>query len=201
MTKDFLPRTTMVSMIPLRDRINDILENNVPGPKVIKMPGKLNVCVRKIFPILGIFSLFFGSAFLGFSFVNVHEGQVGYYAKKDCFLNHSSNASCTIRSFPPGLYFEMPWKKEYLQIVNVSPSTITYGTYDKIFEVDYEITDVKKYLNALVSFKTEQDLDVAVKEEIKKYVRQRNKKPPFKPPYNMSLEIYGMSFKKIIVVV
>lgn len=172
-------------MIPLRDRI---VENT---PKVVKVPGKLNNCVKKTFPIIGIFSLLFGSAFLGFSFVTVHEGQVGYYAKKDCFTNET--ISCTVKSFPPGLYFEMPWKKGHLKIANISPSTITFGIDNKIYKVDYEISDIKSYLNALVSFKTEFDFDIAVKDEMKKYVTDHL----HNTFHNISLIIHGMSFNKM----
>jgi hypothetical protein len=174
-------------MIPLRDRI---IEN---GPKVVRVPGKLNVCVKKTFPIIGIFSLLFGSAFLGFSFVTVHEGQIGYYAKKDCSVNETT--SCTIKSFQPGLYFEMPWKKGHLKIANVSPSSITFGIDNKIYKVDYEISDIKLYLKALVSFKTESDLEAAVKDEIIKFITPI--KLNITSTYNISIEIYGMSFSTI----
>lgn len=198
-TKEFLPRSTL--SIPLNGLKDHLIEN---GPHVIKLPSKVKPCVKRVVPILGIFSLLFGSAFLGFSVATVEEGHVGYYSS--CAQMNGSH--CAIKSYPPGIYFEMPWRKGEFKTANVSPRNLTLGkihgtTRDIGFTTapciaEYKVVDLNAYLNALIAFKSDQALDVALIDEVKRHVSEFLRRQDQQPPaFNITYVTYGLSFGRV----
>lgn len=192
MTKDFLPRTT--ASLPLRTDI----------PDAIRIPTRFRPCIGKLLPILGIFSLFFSSALIGFSIVTVNEGYVGYYP-----LSSLCNYSCIINFYPPGMYLELPFKKSEFKIVNVSPRDLILGHIPVsnnetiLCKVKYEIKNLNSYLHTLILFKTEQNLDVILIDEMKKFIKKSKvlHSISVSPSVNISYEIYGLLFTELRVIV
>jgi hypothetical protein len=197
-TKEFLPRA-----IPLVDLKEQLIEN---GPSIVRLPSKFKPCVKRVFPILGIFSLFFGSAFFGFSLVIVQEGHVGYYSTRTC-VNESSH--CVVKSYSPGVYFETPWRKGEFKTVDVSPRNITLGKISYINSggdsittatctAEYKVVDQNMYLNALINFKSEERLENALIDDVKLKVMNFLMNGSQQPSsFNITYQTYGLLFDRV----
>jgi len=194
--KEFLPRS--IPLVELKDRL---IEN---GPLVVEMPRKAHTCIKRVFPVLGLFSLLFGSAFLGFSIVTVEEGHVGYYSTlaRDC-TSVNGTQHCVVKSYPAGIYFEMPWKKGDFKTADVSPRSLPLGkihygdgkitTYPCI--ADYKVVDLNIYLHALIAFKSEQALSIALVDEVKRYISESLRDQQY--PFNITYTTYGLLFGRV----
>jgi hypothetical protein len=108
------------------DKYNNVQYNNVelpligPAAAVAAMGGtdvhldknrrrvanKTKSCVMKMFSTIAFLCLIFGGTIFGFSFKIIADNQVGYYNNEPGHIG-------------PGTYFQFPWTKEEMKVVNV----------------------------------------------------------------------------------
>jgi hypothetical protein len=146
-TKHFLPTPVLSFDIEeTKDRILPSIERSAPSH------ARLPRCVKKFLPILGIFTMLFGSAFLGASFTTVNDGQVGYYTPSaEC------GVGCNAQLFSPGVYFALPWSKGTFNIADVMDRNITVGTIPGL-ELNgtcmalQHVKNVTEYIASLILF-------------------------------------------------
>lgn len=181
MTKNFLPRSVHHALVE-NGRQNETL----PKKHMIK----------KCFPVVGMFFIFLGSAFLGYSFLTVPIGSVGYYPCTSCSV---------IKTYPPGVYLELPWKKGEMKIVDISPKNLTLGeiSYMKnntayttgLIEIEYKVKDINIYLRTLSAFKVDTLFEASLIVNIKNNVAIQYTTSMFEP-----FDLYGLTFDKINLV-
>jgi len=123
--------------------------------------------IMKMFSVLTFIGLIFGGTVAGFSFKMIGENQVGYYSDSG-FMG-------------PGTYFQFPWTKEEMKIVDISKKTMYIDNIEKKFDngqfkfriveafINYNVSNVDMYINTLKT----KDVDVNVCEDsIKKRLRK-----------------------------
>lgn len=179
MTKDFLPKSK-----------HDALIENGQSPERRR-------ALQKCCPLLGIFIIFMGSAFLGFSFVIVPSEHVGYYPCTSC----NEVKTCTA-----GLYLELPWKKGEMKITNISPRNLTLGnvSYTRnntelntgLIEITFMIYDLNLYLRTLSAFKIDTLFQTALIADVIKNVVAQFTTNVFAP-----FNLYGIKFDKIHTII
>lgn len=175
-TKHYLPSPVLSFDIEeLKDHIIPTIERNTPSH--VKIPR----CARRFLPIFSIFALLFGSAFLGFSFIIVNEGNIGYYS-----------SSKDVQIFEPGTYFALPWSKGTFNIVDVTDRNITIGTIPGLESNGtclalQHVKNVTEYVTSLVLFSDTTRLLTEVVALLKKELKVSSFA-------NFTYTIYGLSF-------
>lgn len=149
-TKHYLPSPVLSFDIEeIRDKIMPTIERHTErhAPSHVKLPRYLRRCL----PIFSIFAMLFGTAFLGFSFVIVNEGNVGYYSpSKEC-------RDCPVKLLDPGTYFSLPWSKGTFSIADITDKNLTVGTIPG-FEPNgtcvtlQQVKNVTEYVTSIVLF-------------------------------------------------
>lgn len=143
-TKHFLPTPVLSFDIEeMKDRIIPTIERRAPSH------ARLPRCLRKFFPIIGIFTMMFGSAFLGFSVSIVDEGKIGYYSP--------SCIGCDAQIYSPGVYFALPWSKGSFNTINIADRNLTIGTISGMESNGtcialQHIRNVTEYVSSLILF-------------------------------------------------
>ena len=111
-TKNYLPNRVLPFDI-------EVAKDNIEK----RVPEKYRKCVKRFFTIFGLFSLLFGTGFIGLSIVNVGDGQVGYY--------QPSCPGCRPEIYKPGTYIILPWHKGIFSLKDVSDRNVVIGTLGK----------------------------------------------------------------------
>ena len=184
MTRDYLNKTTL-GFSPLVEE------------KPIRVSNKCAARSRKVFPIIGIMGIMIGSAFLGFSFINVPAGSVGYSVCDDTSCKYMST----------GIYFTLPWNKNTVKIETVSPQNLTIGRLHgnnngSLYTtgsctVEYNVENVSLYLRSLESYKTKHMMDIALIGYIKQFVTNViDTQDHHLPTFNISVSIHGTRFTR-----
>lgn len=111
-------------------------------PRLVEdVEGKRCLCRKKRLIPMVVISFFMSmSIFLGFSFLIIPEGYIGYF---DCDSNN-----CTIEKiYSSGLHLDFPWNKGF-QMFDVSDKNVTLnGTY----KIHYKVINERVYLNRVRS--------------------------------------------------
>lgn len=173
MVKNFLPVSLNDVDIPLINGPKAAVASMGTGvykdtvttiPKAVKTKS----WVMKMFSSIAFLGLIFGGTIVGFSFKIVGDDQVGYYYKEPGFMG-------------PGIYFQFPWTKEEMKIVDVGREFIQFkdftGTLStnqefkiKTVNVNYNVSDINQYINTLKDVKSplycQTDIEKAILKEI-----------------------------------
>jgi hypothetical protein len=109
--------------------------------------------VMKMFSAFTFIGLIFGGTIIGFSFKMIGDNQVGYYNSESGYMG-------------PGTYFQFPWTKEELKIVDVGIKFMrlerlmgVLETNDQEFMIQnanvvYNVSDVDTYVQTLKHVKS-----------------------------------------------
>ena len=153
--KNFLPVNTQDVELPLIDgpaAAVTAMETGVYNDTVTIRRGlpkatKTKSWVMKMFSALTFIGLIFGGTIAGFSFKMIGDNQVGYYNSEAGYMG-------------PGTYFQFPWTKEEMKIVDVGIEFMRLerlmGTLsnDQEFMIQYanviyNVSDVNTYVQTL----------------------------------------------------
>jgi len=121
----------------------DTVQNRRHLPKATKT----KLWVMKMFSAFTFLGLIFGGTIFGFSFKVIGDNQVGYYKSESGYMG-------------PGTYFQFPWTKEDMQVVDVGYQFLRINRFmggmlnDEEFEIQnanvvYKVTDVDTYIRTL----------------------------------------------------
>lgn len=161
MGKNFLPVSTRDVELPLMSEgpaaavaamgnmgtgvYRDTVTQNRRGlPKAIKTKS----WVMKMFSALTFLGLIFGGTIVGFSFKMIADNQVGYYNNESGYMG-------------PGTYFQFPWTKEEMKIVDVGIEFLRLERLMGVLEANdqefmiqnanviYSVSDVDQYIQTL----------------------------------------------------
>lgn len=179
--RDFLPKTDMV-LFDIDD--NTSKYNNLTG----RRRSCRTKCISTCIPMVGLFTLLFGTTFLGFSILTVNDNEIGYYDNQYDI------------TYTKGLYFQLPWNKGSFHVVNVDPKTVTYWnqvgtTSDRMYyeikstKVIFNITNHKTYVNKLKEYGGEQNM----LKEISEYIASEIKLTYETTPSNKLVNITNIS--------
>ena len=152
--KNFLPVSTGDVELPLSEGLvasmgtgvyRDTVTQNRRGlPKATKTRS----WIMKMFSALTFLGLIFGGTIVGFSFKMIADNQVGYYNSGEGYMG-------------PGTYFQFPWTKEEMKIVDVGKEFMRLEHLMGVLEANeqefmvqnanviYNVSDVDKYINIL----------------------------------------------------
>jgi hypothetical protein len=152
--KNFLPVSTGDVELPLSEGLvasmgtgvyRDTVTQNRRGlPKATKTRS----WIMKMFSALTFLGLIFGGTIVGFSFKMIAYNQVGYYNSSEGYMG-------------PGTYFQFPWTKEEMKIVDVGKEFMRLEHLMGVLEANeqefmvqnanviYNVSDVDKYINIL----------------------------------------------------
>jgi len=139
----------------------DMVSQNIHSlPKATKTKS----WVMKMFSALAFLGLIFGGTVVGFSFKIVKDNHVGYYTNETGYMG-------------PGTYFQFPWTKEDMHIVDVGGLKFLrldlVGQNDNITlaKVFYSISDVEEYVRSLKNISSpnycQTEIETAVLEGIR----------------------------------
>lgn len=174
MTKDYLPHHALIESGRSSTR-----------PKVSK-------CI----PMIGLFIIFMGSAFIGFSAVVVPTNHVGFYPCTSC---------SDIKTYNAGIYLEFPWKKGDLKIANVADGNLTLGNvsytrndtklYTGFIGIGHQVKNVNLYLRTLSMFKSITLFESTMAQDVKNRVTNQYEMDTFGP-----FNLYGLKFDNIYTI-
>lgn len=140
-TRNYLPNRVLPFDIEVA---KDNIERHVPE--------KFRKYVKRFFTIFGLFSLLFGTGFIGLSVVNVGEGQVGYY--------QPSCSGCRAEIYETGMHIILPWHKGIFSLKDVSDRNVSIGTLKTNYPLNgtcmikQHIINVTEFLKDLTSYET-----------------------------------------------
>jgi hypothetical protein len=109
--------------------------------------------IMKMFSALTFLGLIFGGTIVGFSFKMISDNQVGYYNSEPGYMG-------------PGTYFQFPWTKEEMKIVDVGIEFMklerlmgVLDANDQEFMIQnanviYNVSDVDQYIQTLKDVKS-----------------------------------------------
>lgn len=157
--KNFLPVSTRDVELPLMSEgpaaavaamggtgvYRDTVTQNRRGlPKATKTKS----WVMKMFSTLTFLGLIFGGTIVGFSFKMISDNQVGYYDSEPGYMG-------------PGTYFQFPWTKEEMKVVDVGIEFLRLERLMGVLEANdqefvvqnanviYNVSDVDQYIQTL----------------------------------------------------
>lgn len=159
--KNFLPVSTRDVELPLMSEgpaaaiaamgnmdtgvYRDTVTQNRRGlPKATKTKS----WVMKMFSALTFLGLIFGGTIVGFSFKMIADNQVGYYNSEPGYMG-------------PGTYFQFPWTKEEMKVVDVDIEFLRIERLMGVLEANnqefmiqnanviYNVSDVDQYIQTL----------------------------------------------------
>jgi len=161
--KNFLPVSTHDVELPLMSEgpvaavaamggtgvYRDTVTQNRRGlPKAAKTKS----WIMKMFSALTFLGLIFGGTIVGFSFKMIADNQVGYYNSEPGYMG-------------PGTYFQFPWTKEEMKIVDVGKEFMRLERLMGVLEANdqefmiqnanviYNVSDVDQYIQTLKDLK------------------------------------------------
>lgn len=104
--------------------------------------------MKKCLPVFSLISLLVGTAFLGFSFVVVHDGYIGYYIPSaEC------GPACEVQIYDPGMHMSLPWSKGTFNILDVRDRNITIGpVLNTTCIAEFEVSDKSAYIRAVMLY-------------------------------------------------
>lgn len=185
MTKHYLPSPVLPFNIQEASSLVDGVAERVT-PSHVKLPP----CVKKFFPIIGIFTALFGTAFLGFSFVTVSDMHVGYYTPtKTC-------GDCDVQIYYAGSYLSLPWSKGTFNIIDISDRNITVGIVEGngTYVAQYTVRNVKEYIRNIILYSNSVErLETEIVINLKKFISEYGKE-------SIDTDIHGLWFKKIFLI-
>lgn len=151
--KNFLPVSTRDVELPLMSEGpaaavaamgTGVTQNRRGLPKATKTKS----WVMKMFSALTFLGLIFGGTVVGFSFKMIADNQVGYYNNEPGYMG-------------PGTYFQFPWTKEEMKIVDVGVEFLRLERLMGVLEANdqefmiqnanviYNVSDVDQYIQTL----------------------------------------------------
>jgi hypothetical protein len=199
--KNFLPISQRDVELPLMGNVpegtgvyRDTVTQNRRGlPKAVKTKS----WVMKMFSALTFLGLIFGGTIIGFSFKMIGDNQVGYYDGESGYME-------------PGIYFQFPWTKEEMHIVNIGREFLHLENIIGVFnngsenefhiakaDVSYNIHDIDKYINVI------QDMDpVYCHTEIEKAIIEDISNSDIQSlfeVYNISVNECGINIRRAVI--
>ena len=145
--KNFLPRDVELPLMsegPAAAMGTGVYRDTVRRPKATKTKS----WVMKMFSALTFLGLIFGGTIVGFSFKMISDNQVGYYNNEPGYMG-------------PGTYFQFPWTKEEMKIVDVGIEFLRLERLMGVLEANdqefmiqnanviYNVSDVDQYIQTL----------------------------------------------------
>lgn len=175
----------------------DTVTQNIRGlPKATKTKS----WIMKMFSALTFLGLIFGGTVVGFSFKMIADNQVGYYNSEPGYMG-------------PGTYFQFPWTKEEMKIVNVGIEFMRLDRLMGVLEVNdqefmiqnanviYNVSDVDQYIQILKNVKSpvycQTEIENAVLDDI--INTNSNELPSLKELRDIPVTNCGMTIERAIL--
>jgi len=153
-----------------------------------------------MFSALTFLGIIFGGTIVGFSFKMISDNQVGYYNSEPGYMG-------------PGTYFQFPWTKEEMKIVDVGLEFMKIERLVGVLEANnqefmiqnanviYNVSDVDKYIQNLKDVKSpvycQTELENAVRDNVVR--TDPEKLPGLKELKDIPVTECGMTIKRAIL--
>jgi hypothetical protein len=173
-----------------------VTQNRRGLPKAIKTKS----WVMNMFLALTVLGTIFGSTIVGFSFKMISDNQVGYYNSEPGYMG-------------PGTYFQFPWTKEEMKIVDVGLEFMKIERLVGVLKVNnqefmiqnanviYNVSDVDKYIQTLKDVKSpvycHTEIENAVRDDVVRTAPE--KLPSLKELNDIPVTECGMTIKRAIL--